>query len=196
MNVFTGLWGLDKGDGMTELNLLDAIVSRLTEKFADYELPTKSGLFQTVKIFAQYLPQPSSITANAKSDSASIVPQGYTPADIESNFPCVIVKLYDSTDKEEGSIDQTRIGVNFLVGTYDESPDCQGYRDVLNIIEVIRQEFETMPGRILDKRYRMEMPLKHYLFDEQAWPIYFGQIETTWETGRPLMPRNFDRRCC
>ena len=195
VNVSTGLWAFDKGAGMTELNLLDALVSRLTEKFAAYELKAKSGLLQTVRVFAQYLPQPSGITVKPKDDSDSIVPQGYTSTDIESNFPCVIVKLYDSTDKEEGSIDQTRIGVNFLVGTYDESPDCQWYRDVLNIIEVIRQDLLTLPGRVLDQRYRLEMPLKNYLFEDQPWPIYFGQIESVWETGRPLMPRNFTGVC-
>ena len=195
MNVSTGLWTFDKGDGMTELNLLDALVSRLTEKFTAYELTAKSGLLQTVRVFAQYLPQPSGITLKPKDDSDSIVPQGYTSTDIESNFPCVIVKLDEATDSEEGTLTQTRVNVRFLVGTYDESADCQGYRDVLNIIEVIRQDLLTLPGRILDQRYRMEMPLKHYLFDDQPWPIYFGQIESVWETGRPLMPRNFEGVC-
>ena len=107
----------------------------------------------------------------------------------------MIVKLDESTDSEEGTLTQTRVNVRFLVGTYDESADCQGYRDVLNIIEVIRQDLLTLPGRVLDGRYRMEMPLKNYLFDDQTWPIYFGQIESVWETGRPLMPRNFEGVC-
>ena len=180
---------------MTELNLLDALVSRLTEKFATYELTAKSGLMQTVKVFAQYLPQPSAVTVKPKDDTEATTPQGYAPSDIESNFPCVIVKLDEATDKEEGTLTQTRINVLFLVGTYDDSADCQGYRDVLNIIEVIRQDLLTLPGRVLNQRYRMEMPMKNYLFEDQAWPIYFGQIETVWETGRPLMPRNFEGVC-
>ena len=192
MDVATGLWSLDKGDGMTELFLLDALVARLTELFRDYELTAKSGLLQTVKVFAQYLPQPSAVTVKPKDDTESTTPQGYTPSDIESNFPCVIVKLDDATDREEGTLTQTRVNVRILVGTYDESPDCQGYRDVLNIIETVRQDLLTLPGRVLDGRYRREMPMKNYLFDEQAWPIYFGQIETAWETGRPLMPRDFE----
>ena len=195
MNVATGLWSLDKGDRMTELFLLDALVARLTELFRDYELTAKSGLLQTVKVFAQYLPQPSAVTVKPKDDTESTTPQGYAPSDIESNFPCVIVKLDEATDREEGTLTQTRVNVRILVGTYDESADCQGYRDVLNIIEVIRQDLLTLPGRVLDKRYRLEMQLKHYLFDDQPWPIYFGQIETVWETGRPLMPRNFEGVC-
>ena len=203
LQVGTGLWALDRGYGMTELNLLDALVARLTELFKGYELTAKSGLLQNVKVFAQYLPQPQAVTVNTESDEeldegtdtdTAIEPQGYSPADIESNFPCVIVKLDEATDREEGSLDATRVSVRFLIGTYDEAPDCQGYRDVLNIIEKVRQDLLTMPDRTLDKRYRLEMPMKSYLFDEQAWPIYFGQIETVWETGRPVLLPEFGGR--
>ena len=203
MMVANGLWALE-GAGMTELTLLDALVARLRELFKDYELTAKSGLLQTVKVFAQYLPQPQAVTVeedvdddldeDTDTDTEAIEPQGYSPADIESNFPCVVVKLDEATDREEGSLNAARINVRILVGTYDESADCQGYRDVLNIIKMVRQDLLTMPARVLDKRYRLEMPMKSYLFDEQAWPIYFGQIETVWETGRPIMPPNLGGR--
>lgn len=192
MRVGSGLWALDRGEGMTALNLLDALVSRLKELFAGYELQAKSGLLQTVKVFAQYLPQPSSPEVNDDETDSITEPQGYTTDDIENNFPCVIVKVDEMTDKEEGTLDATRINVRILAGIYDESPDCQGYRDVMNIIEVVRQDLLTMPARVLAKRYRLEMPLKSYVFEDQPWPIYFGQIESTWETGRPLMPKNFN----
>lgn len=193
MNVGTGLWALDKGVGMTGLNLLDALVEKLRELFRNYELTAKSGLLQTVRVFAQYLPQPQAVTVNTDdSTDKATEPQGYSATDIESNFPCVIVKLDEVVDREEGVIDATRVNVRILVGIYDESPDCQGYRDVMNIIETIRQELLTLPNRVLNKRYRLEMPLNSYLFEEQTWPIYFGQIESVWETGRPLMPKNFN----
>ena len=192
MRVANGLWSLDKGDGMTELNLLDALVARFREIFKSYELIAKSGLSQTVKVFPQFLPQPSAVAIKPKADSENIEPQGYNPTDIESNFPCVIVKLADVIDKEEGTLDQARINVNILVGIYDENKDNQGYRDVWNIIEAIRQDLLTMPARVLAERYRLEMPMKSYVFDDEpTWPIYYGVIETVWETGRPLMPNNF-----
>ena len=192
MKVANGLWALE-GAGMTELNLLDALVEKLRELFMGYELKGKSGLLQNVKVFAQYLPQPQAVVVDTDTDT-EIEPQGYSPEDIESNFPCVIVKIDETTDREEGSLDAARISVRILAGTYDESPDCQGYRDVLNIIEAVRQCLLTMDARVLVNKYRLEMPMKSYLFDEQAWPIYFGQIETVWETGRPMMPPNFGGR--
>ena len=175
---------------MIELNLLDALVSRLTEKFRGYELKSKNGL-KEVKILAQYLPKPSAVSVKTDEEDESIEPQGYTVTDIESIFPCVIVKLGEAVDKEEGALDQARINVQFIVGIYDGSStarDCQGYRDVYNIIEVIRQDLLTMPCRILNDRYRLEMPFTSGLVDEDTWPLSFGYIETVWETGRPMMP--------
>ncbi len=203
MRVATGLWALDKGVKMIELNLLDALVTRFTNLFKDYELPSKSGLLQTVKVFPQYLPQPSGATVKPKSDKQSIVPQGYTATDIESNFPCVIVKLGEVTDKEEGSLDQARAAVQIIVGIYDgvydkekesyvESKDCQGYRDVYNILEKVRQDLLTMPARILEGRYRLDMPMTSGLTQEQDWPYFLGYMNTVWEIARPLMPNNYD----
>ena len=62
MNVANGLWALDKGAGMIELNLLDALVARLTELFRGYELQAKGGIMQNVKVIAQNLPKPSAVS--------------------------------------------------------------------------------------------------------------------------------------
>ena len=191
MRVGTGLWSLDKGRNMTELGLIDALVAFLKEIFADYQLPAKSGLLQNVQVFAQYMPQPGAVEVNTDDEEETAdttKPIGYSVTDIESNFPCVIVKFEDCTVKEEGTIDSVRINVSFLVGTYDESADCQGYRDVMNIINKVKEAILTLPARVLAQRYRLEMPLKDYLPSEQPYPIYLGVIETVWETGRPLMP--------
>lgn len=207
MRVGTGLWALDKGAVMIKLGLIDALVAFLKEVFAEYQLPAKSGLLQNVRVFAQYMPQPEAVEVNTddndeENESAdtdeneettntnTTEPLGYSATDIESNFPCVIVKFEDCTIKEEGSIDAVRMKVSILVGTYDESADCQGYRDVVNIIDKIEQEILALPARVLKQRYRLEMPLKDYLPPEQPYPIYLGVIESVWETGRPLMPNH------
>ncbi|MBQ7193135.1 MAG: hypothetical protein IJR98_02035, partial [Synergistaceae bacterium] len=216
MRVRTGLWSLDKGAGMTELGLIDALVAYLKSIFEDYQLPAKSGLLQNVRVFAQYMPQPEAVevdTGDEVEDTEAAIagegeslvdengaeetaeesptePLGYSASDIESNFPCVIVKFEESIIREEKTIDAVRINVTMLVGTYDESPDCQGYRDVMNIMDKVKLGILTLPSRILAQRYRLEMPLKDSLPPEQPFPIYLGVIETVWETGRPLMPNH------
>jgi hypothetical protein len=172
---------------MIALSLQDALVSRFQEMFSDYALPTKGGEERIIKVFPQYLPQPKGPTVKPRGEPDDDEPDGgYGPEDFEANFPCIIVKFDEGTDKEENTADATRIAVRILVGIYDESPDCQGYRDVMNIIETIRQDLLT--SRYLERKYRLEMPFKWYLFEDQPWPVFFGQIETVWETGRPLMP--------
>ncbi|MBQ9528264.1 MAG: hypothetical protein IJR68_11685 [Fretibacterium sp.] len=175
---------------MISLFLQDAIVAHLQATFRDYTLNAKGGGQQQVKVFSQYLPQPRGATLKPKGDEP-IEPQGYGPADIEANFPCVVVKLIDGQDREEGQIDQARTSVNLLIGVYDESPDCQGYRDVMNIIETTRQSFLSLSCRILGKKYKLELPMKWSLFEEQPWPFYFGVVEMVWDAGRPMMRRNF-----
>lgn len=177
---------------MIALMLLDALVVHLQELFKGYSLSGKDGKAKAVKVFPQFLPQPRGVTLKPRGGKGDDDDGGqeYGPADIESNFPCIIVKLDEGRDKEENASDATLIDVRILVGTYHASPDCQGYRDVLNILERIRQDLLT--SRYLERRYRLEMPFKWYLFEDQPWPIFFGQIETVWETGRPQLPPHFD----
>jgi hypothetical protein len=169
------------------LNLQDAFAARFQEIFSDYTLPTKGGAEKNVKIFTQYLPQPKRPTIKPRGEVTEEEPDDvYGPEDFEANFPCVIVKIDEGTDKEENTSDATRILVRILIGVYDDNPNCQGYRDVMNILETIRQDL--LSNRYLERKYRLEMPFDWYLFEDQPWPVFFGQIETLWETGRPVVP--------
>ncbi|MDR1509230.1 MAG: hypothetical protein LBS53_06290 [Synergistaceae bacterium] len=168
---------------MIAVNLQDALAERLRELFKDYMLPAKDGTEKVVKVFTQYLPQPKGPTVKPRGQQEETQEAVYGPEDFEANFPCAVVKFDEGTDKEENAPDATRVTVRILIGAYDDTPDCQGYRDVMNIVETVRQELLTT--RYLERKYRLEMPFKWYLFDEQPWPVFFGQIESVWETGRP-----------
>lgn len=169
---------------MIALLLQDALVEKLQALFSEYQLPCKGLGEKEVRIFSQYLPQPRSVRVTPNGVPVDPSEGEYGPEDYDANFPCVIVKVEDGIDHEEGAADATRIALRILVGCYDSSADCQGYRDVMNIIETIRQNL--LSQRVLDNRYRLEMPQRWCLFDDQPWPVFFGQIETVWETGRPL----------
>ena len=89
--------------------------------------------------------------------------------------------------KEEGTTDSYRIKLKILVGVYDDNANLQGYRDSLEIIEKIRQYLLSLENRILGERYQLQMPMSSDLDGGENFPFFFGEINTVWETARPLM---------
>ena len=175
---------------MTVIDLIDELVRALDKLFEAEYLKAKSGEYKRVKVFAQYLPQAKSAVIKPKGEAKSEYQADFAPADYEDNFPCVIVKLGELTDGDEGKLDQAIADINLLVGIYDKSADNQGWRDVMNIIEKVR--LYLWQQRYLAARFRLEPELHCYLFDDQPLPLYFGVIETRWDVPRPQEPQNFN----
>ena len=170
---------------MNRLTLIQDLTGRLSELLHGYSLPGKTGLLQQVRVFAQYVPQPSGITFSTKENRGL---KNYSSSDYESNFPCVIVQLGEMADVEENSRTHSTCNVRLLIGIYDEASECQGYQDVLNIQELIRQYL--MEHRILANRHLLMMPMKCRLLDAETWPVYFGEMDLLYQVGRPV--RNSD----
>lgn len=166
---------------MSEILLLDELVKRLKILFQDYSLLNKAGILQTLQIFSQYLPQPAGITITERKSGV----KNYSDEDFTNNFPCVIVQLGEVTDREELEINRSVCRVNLITGIYDALPECQGYRDVLNIQDRIRTELLT--SRVIAERFRLRMPLKSKLLDVESWPVYYGVQELEFDIGRPVM---------
>ena len=99
----------------------------------------------------------------------------------------MLVALDGTEVKEEGTTDSYRIKLKILVGVYDDNANLQGYRDSLEIIEQIRQYLLSLENRILAGRYQLQMPMKSDLDGGENFPFFFGEINTIWETARPLM---------
>ena len=121
---------------MTELDLLDAMITKLEDLFRGYTLLNKSGTLQEVKIFAQYIPIPEGLNFNTR-DMTGI--KNYRESDMDSNFPCIVAKLIECEDQEERRIDSSRVKMNLLFACYDDNKLCQGYRDILNMQERVRE---------------------------------------------------------
>ena len=102
---------------MIALMLLDALVSRLQVLFKDYSLPGKSGQVQTVKVFPQFLPQPKGVTLKPRGGNGNDEEdeQEYGPADIESNFPCIVVKLNEGYERNPNRKTKNPPNINFFV---------------------------------------------------------------------------------
>jgi hypothetical protein len=148
---------------MTTLECLDAIAVSLTEILADLKLEIPKGGKRAPQIVPGWLPP------NDPRDHGR-----------EDDLPYVIPRLagHDDIAPEE-----SYARVNIYVGTYSKAPD--GWRDVANVIERIRQAF--LKNRTVAKKFRLELPIKStILTDEQPYPYWVGWLETRWTIAQPV----------
>ncbi|TGV00499.1 hypothetical protein EN829_057710 [Mesorhizobium sp. M00.F.Ca.ET.186.01.1.1] len=138
---------------MTPVLLMHSLKAFLEEVVADVELTSPKGIFARPQIFLEALPQ-------RKADSQ------------EEDYPFIIVRAAGGEDMEDGST----ASLSLIFGTY--SKDDDGFMDVLNIIECVRQAL--LKCRVVGKSFRMELPLKWKLFDEQPYPAWVGEMNTMW----------------
>ncbi len=171
---------------MNEINLQDCMCDLLQELFSGYQLLNKAGNLQEVQIFAQYVPQPSGITINSRNNTGV---KNYSDTDYESNFPCIVVILNECEDKEERRIDSSLVKMTLLFCIYDDNPECQGYRDLLNMQERARDYL--LVNRVVSEKFRVEMPIKTRLINCETWPVYFGEMDLLFQAGRPVMRKEF-----
>lgn len=184
--------------------MIKAVKSDLEKIFTGYKLPNKAGVMQNVKVFSQYMPAPAGIVV---SDSAKgkTHTENYSAEDFEMNFPCVLVKLGEMTDREEGRLDMNGAEVRLMFGVYEwhyvtedsesesesesESFKSECWHDVLNMMELVRQSW--LKERIIARRFKIEMPLVMNLLDEDTWPLYFGEMKLRITTGRPVRDMDY-----
>lgn len=176
---------------LTALDMIDAVNEDLRGLFEGYTLPNKAGILQEVKIFSQYMPPPSGIVV------AGSKPE-YSSSDYEMNFPCIVIKTGEMTDKEEGRLDMTRVSLKLLFGVYawSESEDDEesrmfkvnAWRDVQSMMDKVR--WHWLKDRIIARKFRIEMPFVMKHLDEDTYPLFFGEINTLIEIGRPV--RDYD----
>lgn len=89
-----------------------------------------------------------------------------------SEFPFIIIRPAVREDQHDSS----RVTVKLVFGV--KSEDQQGFIDLFNIMEQVR--IALLKQRIINRRYRMELPFKWEFFDEQPYPEWYGQATTIW----------------
>ncbi|WP_312117946.1 hypothetical protein [Brevibacillus reuszeri] len=138
---------------MTPVLLMRSLKTFLEEVVENVELTSPKGVLTKPQVFLEQLPQ--------KSASSQ-----------EEDFPFIIVRAMGGEDRTDGA----SASINLLVGTH--SKDDDGFMDVMNIIEDVRQAL--LKNRIVGGSFRLELPLKWKLFEEQPWPGWIGEINTLW----------------
>jgi hypothetical protein len=145
---------------MIPIMLIDELCLFVQGVVKEILLPTSQGELKTPTVHPGYLP----FKGAASEDAAE--------------YPLIIVRLLNGDDNEDGS----KATVQIIVGTYGE--DSQGWREVLNILERIRQSlFKT---RTIAKKYRIEYPLKWEVPDEQPRLQWIASMTTNWTIAQPI----------
>lgn len=99
-----------------------------------------------------------------------------------SPFPYVVVRIADGEGKDDESGDTCK--VMFIVGIFDDDESNQGHRDVMNILEKIRQHL--FRNQLFKGKFFVEYPYKWTLNEEDVYPYFFGGLETNWTIAKMI----------
>lgn len=146
---------------MTVNSLLDDFKEELKLLFKHFRLKAEDGKHTTFNIFEHDLP----------------VPKG---EDEPEPFPYTIVKAVDGEITTFKSPETVRVVLVF--GIYDDDLNNQGHRDILNVIDCVRQRFEK--NNLLNNRYRIlnseKYPTRWTIQEDDTYPYFFGGMEMTF----------------
>lgn len=183
---------------MTPLDTCDAIERFLRAKFSGVRLPAPHGGESAINFYQMSLPQPGAqnlkprpededgneLEPNEGQDDENIPIEegGYTIAEARAIFPAVVVKPVKMSGGSEGDF-WDMLTVVLTVGAFDDSNECaEGIKQVVNILERCRQLFEK--NRLLERRYKIGLPVTYELYDESVRPFFFGEMVTEWHMRR------------
>jgi hypothetical protein len=153
---------------MTPLALQEFLITEISTVLDGIKLKNQAGELSSVAVFSQYLPV---------DENGQTVEQA----------PYVRVILKFGKDPDEGGPYEWT--VLFVAGTYDNSADCQGYRDAVNILQKIYDHL--MRRRVFGRKYEIGYPVKWKLIDgiwkltdESKYPYFRVGLETVWTVGK------------
>lgn len=90
-------------------------------------------------------------------------------------YPYLIVGIANGEIPKDQN--KETVGINIIIGIYDNDTDAQGENIVLNIIQDIKERFLKNP---LLKAFEMQENLKWAVPDEVTHPYYFAGMELYW----------------
>ncbi|UNY40546.1 hypothetical protein KLER11_gp14 [Pararheinheimera phage vB_PsoM_KLER1-1] len=98
-------------------------------------------------------------------------------------LPFVVVRPSNgSDDPPEGNAYQSTVEAMLLIAVHTQ--DDVGYRDVLNIIEKIRQRVLTNP--IFGKRFLVARPVTWEISEDESWPNWYGVMTLQVTVPQPI----------
>ena len=120
--------------------------------------------------------------------SAPQIVNGFLPpkrSGTKDDFPFVIVRPTECGMNRGNQ----EIKVSIVVGCYSE--DFDGYEYCVNVAERIAEHIATLPAETLKRKYQMRFPLKWSVVEEQPYPQWQVDMETTWVYNSPMNTDDF-----
>lgn len=148
---------------MIPVDLQDFLVEELKRLFDGQTMKNPDGEQSPFFIYPQNLPAKTA-----------------TKPEMSKLFPHIRVILVNGSDPDEESPNTCKILIQ--VGTYDDSLDYQGYRDVCHVLQTIYDHLTRT--RYFDNQYEVSYPFDWALHEEKTAPLWFGAMETNWLVGK------------
>lgn len=167
---------------MTPLRLIETLAKEIRRETSNFTLQ------------AEYQP-----------DKKVAVYEGYIPVENFNNetyFPFIVVEVAGVEDGEDYSVATIRIilavygGENAKYGGGRELKSGfkdygDGWRDLMNLAEVLRQYFMRLPDGFVDKTFRLIKPVAFVPRPDQPIPFYYGEMVAQFEVGHPPFPLDY-----
>lgn len=159
---------------MSPSDLQNEIMKRLRDLLKDLPLDTEGAVplsnndTTPFKVFRQHLPE-------SLHDDNDYREEDEQDKDI---YPFVAVNLPGGT-KDSHTAAQVE-PVDFLIGVKNKDMDNRGFSDLVEIVQVIMDDFNSNP--IVADMYVMQYPMKWKPYEEEnTFPYFFAQIYMNFE---------------
>ena len=169
---------------MTPLELVQELAGALREATANFIFQAEYQADKKVTIYEGGLPQ-----ENFQN---------------ETFLPFIVVELRGVEDTVEGSF--ATIGLMFAVyggenAKYGGGRPLRsgfrdygdGWKDLCNLVETVRQYLLKMPNRILAKKFQLVLPLIYVPQTDQPIPFFYGDMVATFEVGQPVLHMTYNQ---
>ena len=143
--------------------------------------------------------------AEYQQDKKISVYEGYVPAENFENetfLPMIVVEMRGSEDTEDGAV--VAIGLQIAVyggenAKYDGGRERKGkffkdygngWRDLLNLAETVRQYMWTRPDRYIGEKYKL-MSITFAPQQDQPTPFFYGDMVCSFLSAQPYTPLDY-----
>lgn len=162
---------------MTIPQLIDALVEFVFQNTRDYLFRSNEQTMKKVPptVWAGFIP---------RDQVGSIIPGEIT------TYPAIVVSVRDGSQDWQSEM----VNVDIVIGCFDDDRDQQGYKDVANIVQRLRDRFREQS--IVRERFPLRMPLKWNINrfygggTSNYFPYFFGEMSLVFEL--PVMAPQYD----